>query len=126
MTDGQHTTSSHTGLVPPIAALLCYLCAPVTGIVFLLLEKDDKLVRFHAWQAVAFSVTAFLVMIALSLFAAIVGMISTLLGGLIYLMMYPAVILFFVFWILCLIRAYEGERYHLPVLGDIVEAQLRK
>ena len=37
-----------TGLAPNIASLLCYICSPITGIIFLLIEKEDKDVKFMA------------------------------------------------------------------------------
>ncbi len=125
MTD-QGPTSSHTGLAPNVASMLSYLCIFVTGIVFLILEKDDKNVRFHAWQSTLFGAAAVLVQIALSILGAMLGAISTLLGGLVNLMAPVVALIFFIFWIVCLIKAYNGERYHLPVLGDIAEAQAKK
>ena len=41
-----------TGMDPKIAGLLTYLLGWVTGLIFLLIEKDDSFVKFHAWQSV--------------------------------------------------------------------------
>ena len=35
-----------------IFSLLCYVFPIIGGILFLLLAKDDRLVRFHAWQSI--------------------------------------------------------------------------
>ncbi|MBL7684970.1 MAG: hypothetical protein JNK65_02915, partial [Deltaproteobacteria bacterium] len=48
-----------SGLAPNVASLLCYVCSFVTGIIFLLIEKDNKDVRFHAWQAIFLGAGAF-------------------------------------------------------------------
>jgi hypothetical protein len=43
---------SSTGLDENIAGLLCYVAGWVTGIIFLVIEKDSKTVKFHAWQSI--------------------------------------------------------------------------
>ena len=126
MADQQGSASSHTGLAPNVASLLSYLCFFITGIVFLILEKDDKNVRFHAWQSTLFGAAFMIIQIGLSILGAMLGVVSTLLGGLINLMVPIVGLIFFIFWIVCLIKAYNGERYHLPILGDIAEAQSKK
>ena len=46
-------TLSSTGLEPKLAGLLTYLFGPITGVVFLVLEKKSSFVRFHAMQSTA-------------------------------------------------------------------------
>ena len=72
--------SQGTGLAPNIASLLCYICMPITSIVFLIIEKENQDVRFHAWQGTAFGVGYIILIIALELLAAILGAIASVLG----------------------------------------------
>ena len=109
-----------------IASMLSYVCGFITGIVFLVLEKDNKEVRFHAWQAIFFGLAAIVLQFALRILgffltsisfslASIVGLLSSLLG-----------LVIFVFWIVCLLKAYQGEKYKLPIIGDMAEKQASK
>jgi len=99
-----------TGLEPNVAGLLCYVLGWVSGLVFLLLEKDDKFVRFHAIQSIivfgAIQVAYFILF-----WIPIIGFVfSWILGA-----------LAFVLWIILMIRAYQGEKIKMPVAGDIAE-----
>lgn len=113
-----------SGLAPNVASLLCYVCGLITGIVFLIIEKENKEVRFHAWQAIVMGASAFVVMIALAILGAILGAISSALGMIFSTILTPLVWLaYLVFWAICMIKAYQGQHYKLPVLGDIAEKQ---
>jgi len=58
-------TGSSTGLKPNVAGLLCYLGVWVTGIIFLIIERKNKLVRFHAMQSlVTFGILHIIIAIA--------------------------------------------------------------
>ena len=103
---------SSTGMQANVAALLAYVLGLVTGLVFFLIEKESKFVKFHAMQSIAFSLTMFIAGFVLA-FIPFVGPFATVvlnLGGL-------------VVWIILMIKAYQGERFKLPVLGDIAEQQ---
>ena len=101
------------GVKENLEALLCYAVGWVTGLIFLLLEKDNAFVRFHALQSlVAFG--------ALHIVASVIWIIP-ILGGIISVLISIGM---FVLWIVMLIKAYKGERYKLPVAGDFVEQQL--
>ena len=56
---------SSTGLDENVAALLSYIVGWVSGLVFYLMEKDSKLVRFHAMQSILFCVVIAVLGIAL-------------------------------------------------------------
>jgi uncharacterized membrane protein len=118
-----------------VAAALSYVLGFISGIVFLVLEKDS-FVRFHAFQSIMFSVawmvlsfalsfitgvaTSSLTMVALagasaagvfagfvSLFFGLVGLALGI-GGL-------------VLWVLLMVRASQGQRWKLPYIGDVAE-----
>ncbi|MDO8519603.1 MAG: DUF4870 domain-containing protein [Deltaproteobacteria bacterium] len=115
-----------SGLAPNVASLLCYVCTFITGIVFLVIEKDNRDVRFHAWQAIIFGAAAVGVQVLLSILGAILGTIASFLGA-IFAILSPLIWLaFFIFWIIAMIKAYQGEKYKLPIVGEYAEKQANK
>ncbi len=119
---GQQASSSGkgSGLTPNISSLLCYICAPITSIIFLLIEKDNKDVRFHAWQGTLFGCTMILLNIVLNILGILLSHIADFFGGLILSFLLPVIWLgALVLWVICLVKAYQGERWKLPILGDM-------
>lgn len=115
---------SGTGLDPNVAGFLCYLAGWITGLIFYLTEKDDDYVKFHAMQSIVFSVALIVFFIALSIFGTIIGIVPVLgviVGLLLGLASFVVWIGAFVVWIILMVKAYQGERYKLPVLGDMAE-----
>lgn len=110
-----------TGLAPNIASLLCYVCTPITGIIFILLEKENKEVQFHAWQATIFGLGYIAVVIALEILSAILGAIVGFIGVVVGLLVPMVGLVAFIVWIIALIKAYQGERWKIPYLGDFAE-----
>lgn len=108
-----------TGLEPNIASLLCYVPAPITSIIFLILEKENKDVKFHAWQGLLFGGGSIVLLSSLKLFRLIVGLLVSFLGVLTDFLFVVVFIGLFILWVVCLIKAYQGERWKIPVLGDI-------
>jgi len=106
----QDQGDSDTGLPANIAALLAYLLGVITGVVFLVIEKNNKFVRFHAMQsAIVFG--GILIVNIVLMFIPIIGWILNSIIGIV------AVIL----WIILMLKAYQGEWIKLPVIGDIAE-----
>jgi len=102
-----------TGMQPNIAALLSYLLGFITGIIFYLIEKENKFVRFHAMQAMIAFGALFVLQIVLG-FIPVIGLILLPLVGIASL----------VIWIILMIKAYQGEKFKLPIVGDIAEKQI--
>ncbi len=111
-----------TGLEPNIAALLSYVAGWVSGIVFLVLEKKDKFVRFHAIQSI-------IVFGAFSVVWIVLGIVR---GGTIYfsahgLWIFFSIIYFllwafgFILWLILILKAYKGEKFKLPISGGLAE-----
>lgn len=116
-------SKSEMDLDENIAGLLCYLLMWITGIIFLLVEEKNEFVRFHAMQ----SIVVFLPLTILSWFLTAFrtpyygyGMGFSILGAIGSLI----TILIIVLWLVLMIKAYQGERYKLPIAGDIAENQL--
>ncbi|MDP3142898.1 MAG: hypothetical protein Q8N14_02985, partial [Candidatus Omnitrophota bacterium] len=49
---GKNLGKTSTGIEPKVAGLLSYLLGFITGVIFLLIEKENKFVRFHALQSI--------------------------------------------------------------------------
>ena len=112
MLDVQATrvAGSTTSLEPNVAGLLCYVLGWITGLVFILIEKENKFVRFHAMQSIvvfgAWNVLA-IILWWIPFVGWILGTVLSLLG--------------LVLWIILMVKAYQGERFKLPIAGDIAE-----
>lgn len=102
-----------TGLGKTTAGALSYVLGPITGIIFLFLEKD-KFVRFHAMQSIVFSVVAFVLNMILG-FTIVLALILPLLW-----------IAEFVLWLVLIYKAWQGEEWELPVIGKLARQFLGK
>jgi len=109
-----------TGLEPNIAALLSYLVLvpPITAVIFLLIEKEDRFVRFHALQGAIFGTVCFVAVMALRLIGTTLGEMIHPLGVIISFLVAAIGAGIFFLWILLLIKAYQGQAFKLPVIGD--------
>lgn len=110
-----------TGLAPNVASLLCYLCTWVTGLIFLLIEKDNKDVKFHAWQAIFLGIAAFALYLVLMIlgFIPYVGLVAGILSLVVW-------IGFLVVWIIAMVKAYQGQKWLIPIIGPMAEQQANK
>lgn len=110
------------GMDPNIAGLLSYVLGWVTGLIFFLIEKDNKFVRFHAIQSMIVFGALSVLQIVIGLFITTLAMMH--LGALIALFGLINSIVFLagiVLWILMMVKAYQGEKFKLPIAGDIAE-----
>ena len=110
-----YMSKTSLGLEENIEGLLCYLVGVITGIIFLVLEKESDFVKFHAMQ----SLVTFLSLTVLGIIVAFIPYV----GGLISLLIN---LVSLAFWILGMYKAYQGERYKFPIFGDIAEDLLKK
>ena len=112
-------TTPASGLTDNVAGMLAYVTI-IPAILFLVLEPYNKkrFIRFHSFQNIFFVIAWVVVGVALSFIAAIpvLGWLTLLiwpllgLGGL-------------VLWILLLVKAYQGQMFKLPIIGDMAEKQ---
>ncbi len=101
-------------LKPNIAGLLCYLVGWITGIIFLILEKKNQLVRFHAMQ----SIVTFGALTIIQIIFTFIPFVGWILNWIVW-------VLIIILWVVLMYRAYQGQRYKLPVAGDITESLLK-
>ena len=103
-----------TGLQANIAGLLCYVLGWITGIIFLLIEKDNKFVRFHAWQSI-FVFGAYTIIALIFGWIPFIGWVITWILG----------IIAFILWVFLMYKAYQNEQYQLPWAGNMAAKQVK-
>jgi uncharacterized membrane protein len=108
-------TSSGSGVSDNVAGALAYIT--IVGLIFILIEpyNKNKFVRFHAFQSLFFAASLFVGWFAMMVLA-FIPVLGWLLDALIG-------IGFFITWILLIIKAYQGNKFKLPVIGDLAEKQ---
>ncbi len=111
-----------TGLDENVEAALTYLLGVITGIVFLIIEKESQFVRFHAMQSTITFAGFWIISLILS-YAIVpaMGFGFMVFGGLLVMLVN---LVAFVTWLVCMYKAYKGEWFKLPVVGDIAEQQV--
>jgi uncharacterized membrane protein len=112
------------GLDPNVAAAAAYVLGWVTGLIFFLLEPNNRFVRFHALQSIFLSIAVAVIgaffQVFFSLFRAIpvLNILFAFLAGLVYFLLGLA---FIIITIMMVVRAYRGEMYRLPGIGDMAD-----
>ena len=115
-----------TAMTSNVAGLLTYILGLITGIIFLVIEpyKNDKFVRFHAYQSIFFNVALIVFWIAYTILASILGVVSlgilAMVMGLFGLLISLAII---AYWIFLMYKAYNNELYKIPFIGDLAAKQ---
>ena len=110
-----------------VAGLLTYILGFITGIIFLVIEpyKNDKFVRFHAFQSIFFNVALIVFWIAYSVLTSILGVVSlgilAVAMGLVALLIMLAIL---AYWIFLMYKAYNNELYKVPFIGDLAAKQV--
>jgi uncharacterized membrane protein len=113
------------GLTDNMACALCYLLGLLTGVLFLVLApyNQNRLIRFHAFQSIFLHLAMIAVMIGVVMVTGILHLIPFV-GVMISFVLYPIIGLgSFVLWLLLMYKAYNGERWVLPVVGPLAEKQ---
>jgi uncharacterized membrane protein len=107
----QIKTSS--GMDQNVAGLLCYVAGWITGLIFFLIEKENRFVRFHAMQSI-------ITFGGLTVLSIALGMIPF-----VNLVLLPILaILQLILWIVLMVKAYQGQLFKLPVIGDMAEKNI--
>jgi uncharacterized membrane protein len=123
-------TKATFGLDENVAAALTYVLTWLTGIIFLLVEKENKTVRFHAMQ----SILVFLpIQIIVWILGALIGTLAYGVGGygvvgiwaILGLIITLIWIAMFVLWLFLMYKAYIGEKFKVPIVGNIAENQTK-
>ena len=91
------------------AGLLCYLFAWVTGLIFFLLERENRFMRFHAMQSILFFGSLSILQWVFS-HLTFFGVVGGALG-----------VVMFIGWIVLMVKAGQGKYYKLPLFGDLAD-----
>ena len=118
------------GLDENVASAACYVLTWVTGIIFFVMEKDNKTVRFHAMQSI---LTFLPLMILVWIISAIIGMMMFGAGvygaigiwGIFSLIIMLIWIIMVLLWLFLMYKAYQGEKFLVPIVGAIAENQVK-
>ena len=105
----QHTEKTSTGFDANVAAALSYLVGFVTGIIFLLVEKENKFVRFHAMQSTLLFIGIILVNVVLKMIPFLGFLVAV----------FIVIPLSAILWLLLMYKAYQGEEFKLPLVGQM-------
>src|SRR5688500_18044162 len=104
-----HREKTSTGFDANVAAALSYLVGFVTGLLFLLVEKENKFVRFHAIQ----STLVFAGIVAIDILLQLVPILGALV------VVFVVIPLSAILWLLLMFKAYQGEEFKLPLVGQM-------
>ncbi len=113
----EETASDNTtklGIPVDIEAGLCYVLGWLSGIVFFLIERDNKYIQFHAAQSAVVFLGLLILQIVLG-FIPIIGIITILIT--------PFTL---VLWIFLMYKAFTGVKYRVPFVADFVDKNLLK
>ncbi len=110
----ENTEKTSTGLDANVAAALTYAIGWVTGLAFLVMEKDNRFVRFHAMQSTIVFATLSLGFILLQSIP-LLGMLLSV---------FIVIPVSAVLWLLMMFKAYQGERFKLPIAGEMAEQRI--
>jgi uncharacterized membrane protein len=113
------------GMTDNMAAALCYLVGLITGVLFLVLEpyNKNKTIRFHAFQSIFLNVAwiaAWIVVSILSVGLLVMGSMGLMLISLLHLVLGLG---FLVLWVFLMYKAYNNEKFVLPIIGPLAEKQ---
>jgi uncharacterized membrane protein len=133
-----------TGLDPKVAAAISYIW--IVGLIFFFIEKENKFVRFHAMQSILFGIANSVIMMVLAILATIltvvftiggaaaatatgsggIGGLASLLVGLIWLIFWLIAMVCLVGLIFAAVKAYQGQKFKLPIIGNMAEKIVNK
>lgn len=127
------TGKSALGLDGNVAAALGYPIG-IIAIISLIMEKENRFVKFHALQSILLHVAAIIIMVVLwfVFFILIIGSAATaaatesgaiaglggMLSGLLWLVF---IALYLLGLIMSAVKAYQGAMFKLPILGNMAE-----
>lgn len=104
-----------SGLDPKLAALLSWIFAPITSIIFMVMEdmKKDEFVQFNAKESLYYSIVQ-LVLIPLGIVFMFIPVLNIIMGCVMWILHMAL----FVGRIVFAVKAYNGEKVVLPLIGE--------
>ena len=126
-TSAPPATLSTESMEENVAGLLCYILGWITGLIFLLIDKRP-FVKFHAAQSIAANVAVVAISMVFWIFEItlfrlpVIGVLGGFFGSLLFLIFWLAV---FALWVILMYKAYQHQKFKLPIIGDIVEGMVK-
>ncbi|PTD94336.1 hypothetical protein C9439_03305 [archaeon SCG-AAA382B04] len=119
-------SETSSGLDENIAGALAYLLGLITGIILLLIEKDNEFVRFHAAQSIVVFAAIFVINIILSVISGgialgVGGLVSGVISMIIGLLSLLIMLITFILWVYLMFTAYKGNKTRIPVAAGIAD-----
>jgi uncharacterized membrane protein len=111
--------STSTGVDPRLASLLCYAAWWMSGIIFLIIERQHRGVRFHAAQSLVLFGGFSALIAALSFLSIAMLMVSTGAFQAARVLLYAVWIVAVLIWLLLMYRTYNGDTWRVPLAGDL-------
>ncbi|MCK5212395.1 MAG: DUF4870 domain-containing protein [Dehalococcoidia bacterium] len=111
------TEKTSMGMEQNVAGLLCYLVGWISGLVFFLMEKDNKFVRFHAMQSIVVSGALMILGLILRPIMLVAPVLVVLIWPLFYLVCAGL-------WIPLMVRAYQNKMFKVPWAGNFAEKHI--
>lgn len=115
------------GLDTNVGALLCYLpvclISLIYSIIVIVTDKDNRQMRFHAFQSLLLTVLYIVLVFVLYIFIFVVAMVtgSGALASLMSLLVLLLVVAFLGAMIFGMIKGYQGQQFKFPIVGDMAE-----
>ncbi len=118
--------AAQAGLDENIACALCYLLGILTGVLFLVLEPYNKNrnIRFHAFQAIFWWLAMVVAGIVFGIVATVIAFIPFI-GWTVSVLLWPLYgLASLALWLMLMYKAYNNQRWVLPVIGPLAEKQV--
>jgi len=113
------TKKTGSGLDPNIAALLAYFFLLLGGIIFILIEKENKFVRFAAAQSIILGILWAAIWFILPFLIGAMAIATGGIGAVVALLVPLISLAFLIIWIMLMVKAYQNQEWELPVIGKI-------
>ena len=119
----QTSQSVQPAMAENVAGMLCYVLGWLTGIIFFLIDKRPY-VRFHAAQSIVVFGGLFVIHLAIDFVFATAGFMTMVFFGafgLIAALNILVGLVGFILWILLMVKAYQGEKFEVPIAAGIAK-----
>ncbi len=120
--DGESTTRHEPFKDNLIAALAYFTFIPAVIFVLVAPFKKNRFIRFHSWQSILLTIAAILLAILMRALYSILALIPV--AGFLLAWLTTGVLLFGfgILWLVLLIKALQGDAFHLPVIGKLADS----
>jgi uncharacterized membrane protein len=110
-----------SGVEQRVAVLLCYVLGWIGGLIFFLIEKENKLVRFSAMQSIILSAGWFAVWLTFTIFGGILSIVAVGLGFVFTVVNILVLLAMIGLVVLLAVQGWKGVKVKLPIVGKFAE-----